>query len=777
MQEEQQLAAVNAKRSRLQQLLGTASLPSPSELKAAVEGVLRERQADLTTKAGGLRDAQASAQVADSQVATLRSSLAQKTAEAAALRSDLSTKMAAAVAAGGSSEAAAAEGRAAQADSLLSAKRQKLDSAQKKASYLDASERVLGMYRQAVVRDHVCPTCARPFQGAEEAACLAHMDAEASKLPEMLSEQRSKLSKLQEQVDVLTSLQPAWLRLSDLEGRELPELSSRLAAAQQAAGAAAAHATQVEAEHSAMEAEVADAGRLLSDCVWPIDRLSRELADLRSSLASMEASAGGASFSAARTVGDVDADLEEAEAARSRHEAARDEVVRKQHRLRDEVLAVSVGHSAAKDELTAAMDRLSRVMETQSKCDALEASIAQMEEAVKRLAAEQAPLLGRRDALCGERDALRAAGAAADAEQEAGRRQVVSLQETFLSKLRLIQEYEIRGGGAELASCSAGLEELKARLDGLSAGVAAKEGELKARERQLVEHESTRREIEDVLAWRKAQGAVEEAVRQVAGLESRMAGMGSHTELHRRVAALSEERDELRRRQNMLRGALGTETKVAEDAGRELCAPQFKDIEPRHRRAQVEVRATEMANSDLDKYHKAVERALLAFHGTKMADINKVVKELWQKTYRGQDIDYIAIRADADGARSYNYRVVMVSNGAELEMRGRCSAGQKVLACLIIRLALAETFCLNCGILALDEPTTNLDVENSAGLAESLRAVMASRREQSNFQLIVITHDERFAQLIGTREHAEFMWRVTKDEAQHTHIAQELIDE
>eukprot|EP00983_Pelagomonas_calceolata_P094440 1157891-Pelagomonas_calceolata.AAC.8 len=39
-----------------------------------------------------------------------------------------------------------------------------------------------------------------------------------------------------------------------------------------------------------------------------------------------------------------------------------------------------------------------------------------------------------------------------------------------------------------------------------------------------------------------------------------------------------------------------------------------------------------------------------------MADINKIVKELWQKTYRGQDIDYIKIVADADGARSYNYR-------------------------------------------------------------------------------------------------------------------------
>ena len=73
------------------------------------------------------------------------------------------------------------------------------------------------------------------------------------------------------------------------------------------------------------------------------------------------------------------------------------------------------------------------------------------------------------------------------------------------------------------------------------------------------------------------------------------------------------------------------------------------------------------------------------------------------------------------------------------------NATAQVLACLIIRLALAETFCLNCGILALDEPTTNLDNENSASLAEALRQVMETRSAQANFQMIVITHDERRA--------------------------------
>ena len=79
-----------------------------------------------------------------------------------------------------------------------------------------------------------------------------------------------------------------------------------------------------------------------------------------------------------------------------------------------------------------------------------------------------------------------------------------------------------------------------------------------------------------------------------------------------------------------------------------------------------------------------------------------------------------------------------------MEMRGRCSAGQRVLACIVIRLALAETFCLNCGILALDEPTTNLDELNKAGLAHALARIISSRARQHNFQLICITHDEVF---------------------------------
>ena len=96
-------------------------------------------------------------------------------------------------------------------------------------------------------------------------------------------------------------------------------------------------------------------------------------------------------------------------------------------------------------------------------------------------------------------------------------------------------------------------------------------------------------------------------------------------------------------------------------------------------------------------------------------------------------------------------------------MRSRCSAGQKVLASVIIRLALSEAFCCDCGILALDEPTTNLDSDNARSLAESLRALIDARREVSNFQLVVITHDEEFVRILGAQRRDSYYY-VHKDD-------------
>lgn len=215
------------------------------------------------------------------------------------------------------------------------------------------------------------------------------------------------------------------------------------------------------------------------------------------------------------------------------------------------------------------------------------------------------------------------------------------------------------------------------------------------------------------------------------------------------------------------------------------------DIETEWQELVVRLETTRLASEDLAVSIEALDNALMKYHATKMNDINHILKELWESTYQGNDIDYVKIAMEAEDSpttlasptassryrKNYNYRVVMVKGGVDLDMRGRCSAGQRVLASLMIRMALAETFCLKCGILALDEPTSNLDQANVESLAESLRRVIEVRQKQSNFQIIVITHDEEFVKIIGRNSWTDDYYKVRKNTEQNTVIIKKSIRE
>ncbi|KAI9443279.1 hypothetical protein H4582DRAFT_1808403 [Lactarius indigo] len=199
----------------------------------------------------------------------------------------------------------------------------------------------------------------------------------------------------------------------------------------------------------------------------------------------------------------------------------------------------------------------------------------------------------------------------------------------------------------------------------------------------------------------------------------------------------------------------------------------YKDTGKKYTDQLIRVKMSDMANNDLEKYGKALDNAIMKYHSLKMEEVNDTMRHLWNKTYQGTDIDGIRIRYDSEGGaskRSYNYRVVMMKDQVEMDMRGRCSAGQKMLASIIIRLALSDSFGQNCGILALDEPTNALDVENIDALAASLVDIVNERKNHANFQLIIITHDENFLRKLGQSNVMEYYWRVSRDSRQKSTI-------
>ena len=205
----------------------------------------------------------------------------------------------------------------------------------------------------------------------------------------------------------------------------------------------------------------------------------------------------------------------------------------------------------------------------------------------------------------------------------------------------------------------------------------------------------------------------------------------------------------------------------------ELKQKSFDEIENRLNKLKTEHIVTSEIIKNAQEYYEAIDQSLLKYHAKRMEEINKLINYYWAMTYKGNDIKWIEIRSDVERtlkSRSYNYRIVFgTTDEQELDMRGRCSAGQKMLASIIIRLALAETFCNSCGILCLDEPTTNLDDNHSKALAKSLRDLIQARADNNNFQLVIITHDSNFIDLIGS-DFCDSYYYVFKNESRFSTI-------
>ncbi|KAI5863036.1 putative RAD50 protein [Durotheca rogersii] len=348
------------------------------------------------------------------------------------------------------------------------------------------------------------------------------------------------------------------------------------------------------------------------------------------------------------------------------------------------------------------------------------------------------------------------------------------------NELRLIntdiQDYLDRGGPSLLAANERAIQALDKSIKRIEKDM----NDLAARTNKLKEEIATsagnKKNILDNLNYRKTIRDIERLREEIEELESRNANE-DYERLDREAKLWESQRHVM----NAERGStMGTMRSKDEELARLLqeWETDYREAAHKYRETHIKVETTKAAIEDLGKYGAALNNAIMKYHALKMEEVNRIAGELWQSTYQGTDIDTILIKSDSEtatGRSSYNYRVCMVKQDTEMDMRGRCSAGQKVLASIIIRLALAESFGIGCGLIALDEPTTNLDRDNIRSLAESLHAIIKARKAQANFQLIVITHDEEFLRHMRCSDFCDYFWRVKRDDRQNSVIERESI--
>ncbi|CAO2657870.1 Nn.00g071300.m01.CDS01 [Neocucurbitaria sp. VM-36] len=340
-----------------------------------------------------------------------------------------------------------------------------------------------------------------------------------------------------------------------------------------------------------------------------------------------------------------------------------------------------------------------------------------------------------------------------------------------------INAYIERGGPEQLVRTHREIENLQGLIARIEEGMVDVTRKIKKIEDTMRDTEMTKRSIGDNLRYRRAKRSLETLQVEISKLEAD--GAERDKEHYEREA---ETWDTQYHMLNAEKISLERDMKNKDDQLTELMEEYktlYKDAATQYRESHIKVETTKAAIEDLGRYAGALDKAIMKYHTLKMEEINRIIAELWRNAYQGTDVDTIRIASDSDGKgnRTYNYRVVLSKQDTEMDMRGRCSAGQKVLASIVIRLALAECFGTNCGLIALDEPTTNLDQQNIKGLAESLSQIIQMRRKQANFQLLVITHDEQFLREMNCADYTDVYWRVDRDPNQESYIERQNIAE
>jgi DNA repair protein RAD50 len=413
-----------------------------------------------------------------------------------------------------------------------------------------------------------------------------------------------------------------------------------------------------------------------------------------------------------------------------------------------------------------------------SRIEELKSHSGEQRDAIRRLDEDIRNLVPQVEQAQIKYDDINRRGAERDRELQQEASRLSDSHRQLLQADQDINAYKDKGGPEQLARTRREIQTLEGEVSRLEAEMRQVTIKIKTIDEHLRDTDETKRAINDNLRFRRGKRDLEALYAEIEQLESHNAE-SDKDRYDREGQKWQLERNKLTAEQASIIGSLKSKDDQLQELLRDWDT-EYKDAAYKYREAHIKVETTKAAVEDLGRYGGALDKAIMKYHAIKMEEINRIVEELWRKTYQGTDVDTIAIRSDNEnlkGNKSYNYRVVMVKQDAEMDMRGRCSAGQKVLASIIIRLALAECFGVNCGLIALDEPTTNLDRENIQALAEALAEIIKVRRQQSNFQLIVITHDEEFLKYMQCADFCDTYYRVSRNARQKSIIERQSIAE
>ncbi|KAH6571650.1 hypothetical protein BASA61_004285 [Batrachochytrium salamandrivorans] len=628
-------------------------------------------------------------------------------------------------------------------------------------SSMNSAKSMYSKFIRKLKTNQCCPLCVRGFSDSNELDDFASkLELILERVPTAMRDAEVEAAKAEANLVALSDLGVTWSDYERLRTIELPDLRTHILMLESNRAQLQSSTDDDYPDLVAVNNAEIDIIRRLKSTTEEVTRVSVDIAAIERDIASISGDLG--SSGATRTVGEIQREYEAIQVELKSMHLRLENLNQDLRNLQGDVQLRKNRVRDARETLEQLKINFGERARIATQIEELRIDSTRLDSEIKAIDVKSQEIYPQLDQLSTELSNFQRESGLTQNDLEAQVQRVTQNLNCLVNLQKEIERYNLSEGALKLSHCIRDTAALQRKIDDMKSEIETVTGRIERIQKHRSEMQVLQRTIDDNLKLRKLNSELSAIGQRIHAIDVEIQNFD--------MSAANTQYAELKSIHERLvseRAQLVGEQKQLEENARRLnkeLQTDYCEIDLQFQEKVIELQLVQKSAHDLEIYAKALDRAIMTHHQHKMDEINKIIRELWTKTYRGLDIDTIEVRWDPekDNSRSYNYRVVMVKGDTELDMRGRCSAGQKVLTSIIIRLALAETFCVNCGILALDEPTTNLDRENIESLAESLAEIIQTRRQQSNFQLIVITHDEEFMQLLGSGEFADFYYRVEK---------------
>ncbi|XP_075081901.1 DNA repair protein RAD50-like [Nicotiana tabacum] len=484
--------------------------------------------------------------------------------------------------------------------------KKEITQAQSKYNIADGMRQMFDPFERVARAHHICPCCERPFSAEEEDEFVKKQRVKAASSAEhikVLAMDSSNADSRFQQLDKLRLVYEEYLKVGKesipLAEKNLSELNEELDQKNQSLDDVLGVLAQIKAEKDAVDA--------LIQPVETSDRLFQEIQALQKQVDDLDYGLD-IRGQGVRSMEEIQSELDELQSKRENLSSEVEKLKDDRRYMENEFSSFQLRWFTVREEKAQAANKLNNVKRAEEELDDLVEQKNKVELEEKHLAEAVGPLSKEKDKHFRDYQNLKTKLSKELEEQAEIRRhyqQDVDELKKITSKIReyyeLKKEQKLNELQDKRSLSESQLQNCESRKQEISAEVAKSKA-------LMQNQDNLRRNIEDNLNYRKTKADVDKLTCEIELLEDKVLKMGGLSTIEAELKRLSHEREKLLSELNKCHGTLSVYQSSISKNKVDLKQPQYKDIDKRYFDQLIQLKTTEMANKDLDRYYNALDK-------------------------------------------------------------------------------------------------------------------------------------------------------------------------